>query len=75
MKKIAVIGLGYVGLPLAVEFGKTRQVIGFDISKTRVEQLKSGIDITNECDIDQLTAANLEYSSSVDDIETHEFIS
>ena len=70
MKKIAVIGLGYVGLPLAVEFGKTRQVIGFDINKTRVEQLKSGEDITNECSDDQLQAAQkLNYSSSVHDIK------
>lgn len=69
MKKIAVIGLGYVGLPLAVEFGKTRQVIGFDINNTRVEQLKSGVDVTNECSVDQLKAAqNLAYSSSLDDI-------
>lgn len=69
MKKIAVIGLGYVGLPLAVEFGKTRHVIGFDINKRRVEQLASGEDITNECSVDQLKAAkNLEYSSSRDDI-------
>ena len=69
MKKIAVIGLGYVGLPLAVEFGKTRQVIGFDINKTRVEQLRSGEDVTNECSVEQLKAANnLEYSSSLDDI-------
>ena len=57
MKKIAVIGLGYVGLPLAVEFGKTRQVIGFDINNARVEQLKSGEDVTNECSVDQLKAA------------------
>lgn len=48
MKKIAVIGLGYVGLPLAVEFGKIRDVIGFDINKQRVTQLRSGIDLTNE---------------------------
>lgn len=69
MKKIAVIGLGYVGLPLAVEFGKTRQVVGFDINNTRVEQLRSGEDITNECSSAQLKAAkNLEYSSSLDDI-------
>ena len=69
MKKIAVIGLGYVGLPLAVEFGKTRQVIGFDINKTRVEQLRSSEDVTNECSVEQLKAANnLEYSSSLDDI-------
>lgn len=69
MKKIAVIGLGYVGLPLAAEFGKTRQVIGFDINNARVEQLCSGEDVTNECSAEQLMAAkNLEYSSSLDDI-------
>ena len=69
MKKIAIIGLGYVGLPLAVEFGKMRQVVGFDINKTRVEQLKSGKDVTNECSVDQLKEAkNLEYSSSLHDI-------
>lgn len=69
MKKIAIIGLGYVGLPLAAEFGKIRSVVGFDIHQTRVEQLKSGLDITNECSADQLRSAKkLEYSSSLDDI-------
>ena len=64
-----MIGLGYVGLPLAVEFGKTRQVIGFDINKTRVEQLKFGQDVTNECSGDQLKEAKrLDYSSSFNDI-------
>ena len=38
--KIAVIGLGYVGLPLAIEFGKNREVIGFDINKSRIDELK-----------------------------------
>ena len=46
--KIAIIGLGYVGLPLAVEFGKKFQVIGFDINAERVNELKNGIDRTNE---------------------------
>ena len=41
-KKIAIIGLGYVGLPLAVEFGKTRKVLGFDINQSRVDELMSG---------------------------------
>ena len=50
MKKLSIIGLGYVGLPLAVEFGKHFAVVGFDIDTTRVEQLKLGIDVTNECD-------------------------
>ena len=69
MKKISIIGLGYVGLPLAVEFGKSRNVVGFDINKTRIEQLISGRDVTNECDVSQLEVAkNLQYSSSIDDI-------
>jgi UDP-N-acetyl-D-glucosamine/UDP-N-acetyl-D-galactosamine dehydrogenase len=70
LKKIVIIGLGYVGLPLAVEFGKTHQVTGFDINATRVEQLKSGLDVTHECSGEQLQAAkNLSYSSSIDDIK------
>ena len=44
--KIAIIGLGYVGLPLAVEFGKIRQVVGFDINKNRIESLKKFHDVT-----------------------------
>jgi len=42
MKKIAVVGLGYVGLPLAVEFGKSRPVIGFDINAVRIDNLRAG---------------------------------
>ena len=42
--KLAVIGLGYVGLPLALEFAKKRKVIGFDLNKQRIEELKSGLD-------------------------------
>lgn len=69
MKKIAIIGLGYVGLPLAVEFGKTHKVIGFDINRIRVAELNSGVDVTKECSADQLQAAQmLGYSSSIDDI-------
>ena len=45
---ISVIGLGYVGLPLAVEFGKKYSVIGYDISKKRVDELKTYVDVTNE---------------------------
>ena len=55
--KIAVIGLGYVGLPLAVEFSKHRKVIGFDIKKERVHNLKLGIDETNELTKKQLIKA------------------
>lgn len=48
--KIAVIGLGYVGLPLAVEFGKKFQTVGFDINKNRIQELNSGVDSTLEVD-------------------------
>ncbi|MGE4356427.1 Vi polysaccharide biosynthesis UDP-N-acetylglucosamine C-6 dehydrogenase TviB [Halothiobacillus sp.] len=54
---IAIIGLGYVGLPLAVEFGKIRPVIGFDIDATRIDQLKSGHDRTLEVEADELQNA------------------
>jgi UDP-N-acetyl-D-galactosamine dehydrogenase len=64
MKKIAVIGLGYVGLPLAVEFGRTRKVVGFDINSERVEELKKGYDRTLEVEENDLKSAKfLEYSS------------
>lgn len=56
-KKIAVIGLGYVGLPLAIEFGKKYQVLGFDINRDRIEELNSRRDRTNEADLKGLTYA------------------
>ncbi|MGX5820016.1 nucleotide sugar dehydrogenase [Chitinophaga lutea] len=54
-KKIAIIGLGYVGLPLAIEFGKKYDVVGFDINERRIRELKKGEDHTREADIAQLT--------------------
>jgi UDP-N-acetyl-D-galactosamine dehydrogenase len=56
-EKIAVIGLGYVGLPLAVEFGKFRPVIGFDIDHARIEELRAGIDRTQEVDAEEMIQA------------------
>ena len=70
MKKIAVIGLGYVGLPLAVEFGKKRNVVGFDISEARIQQLAAGVDVTRECSPEELQSARyLTYSSDKSAIE------
>lgn len=70
MKKIAIIGLGYVGLPLAVEFGKLRSVTGFDTNDIRVKQLKNFQDVTNECTYEQLSSASqLTFTSNVDDIK------
>jgi UDP-N-acetyl-D-galactosamine dehydrogenase len=69
--KIAIVGLGYVGLPLAVEFGKRYDTLGFDINATRVEQLRTGLDTTLEVDADELAAASrLRFSASLDDIRT-----
>ncbi|HLP05819.1 MAG TPA: nucleotide sugar dehydrogenase, partial [Paludibacter sp.] len=55
--KIAIIGLGYVGLPLAIEFGKKYKVLGFDINKARVEELKQGVDHTLEADLEGMSQA------------------
>ncbi|GAA0533749.1 nucleotide sugar dehydrogenase [Chitinophaga japonensis] len=55
LHKIAVIGLGYVGLPLAIEFGKKYKVLGFDTNKRRIEDLYSGKDITKEANIEELS--------------------
>jgi UDP-N-acetyl-D-galactosamine dehydrogenase len=55
--KIAVIGLGYVGLPLAIEFGKKYKVLGFDINTSRVDELKQGVDHTLEADLDEMHKA------------------
>lgn len=70
-KTIAIIGLGYVGLPLAVEFGKKRKVIGFDINQDRVRELCGGIDKTLECSLKELQLAiHLKYSSAIDDLRS-----
>ena len=66
--KIAVIGLGYVGLPLAVEFGKRRSVIGLDINDKRVNELRAGIDSTLEVSSDELkTADHLKFTTDLND--------
>ena len=69
-KKIAVIGLGYVGLPLAVEFAKKREVIGFDINKDRISDLKKGIDITGELNKQELKESlSITYTTNLDDLK------
>lgn len=67
--KLAVIGLGYVGLPLAVEFGKQRSVVGFDINQGRIDALNDGHDATLEVnDEELLQAKGLKYSANLDDL-------
>jgi len=71
MIKIGVIGLGYVGLPLAVEFGKTIDTIGFDISESRIKELEKGHDRTLEVEDEGLKAAiKLKYTSNIKDLKT-----
>lgn len=69
-QKIAIVGLGYVGLPLAVEFGKQRPVVGFDINAARIAELKDGHDGTLEvAPQDLVAAAQLRFSSDPDDLK------
>jgi len=69
--RIAVIGLGYVGLPLAVEFGKHRAVLGFDINQSRIAELQAGRDSTLEVEPENLAAASqLSFSSNAEDLKS-----
>jgi UDP-N-acetyl-D-galactosamine dehydrogenase len=71
-KKIAVIGLGYVGLPLAVEFGKKYEVLGFDINQSRIDELQNGTDRTNESSSEEIKSASmLKFSSNKEDLVTY----
>lgn len=69
--KLSIVGLGYVGLPLAVEFGRKRPVVGFDINQRRIDELKAGIDLTLETTKEELAAAkHLIYTTNLDDLRT-----
>ena len=72
-RKISLVGLGYVGLPVAVEFGKTRQVIGFDINPTRINELKQGIELTNEVEAHDLASTNILYTCDANDLKKADF--
>ena len=68
--KLAIIGLGYVGLPLAVEFGKIRSVTGFDLNHERIKQLQSGHDRTLETTKEELEAsAHLRFTTNGEDLK------
>ncbi len=72
-RKISVVGLGYVGLPVAVEFGKNQQVIGFDINPIRIDELKQGIDRTNEVEVNDLVSADVIYTCDASDLQKANF--
>ena len=67
--KIGIIGLGYVGLPLAIEFSKKYETIGFDLNQKRIEELNKGIDSTNEANLEELKTQLVNKLTLVDDLE------
>ena len=73
-RKIAVVGLGYVGLPIAVAFSKHAPVIGFDINKAKIDELRKGIDRTGEVSPRDLKASQVRYTSEPSDLKTADFI-
>lgn len=74
MEKVGIIGLGYVGLPLAVEFGKIIDVLGFDINKERIKELSEGYDRTREVELPELKASEkLRFSSRIEDLRDRNY--
>ncbi len=73
-RKIAVVGLGYVGLPIAVAFGKQQRVIGFDINKAKIAELQKGIDHTGEVSDEDLKATDVQYTSQPSELKAADFI-
>ncbi len=73
-RRVAVVGLGYVGLPIAVAFGKRGKVIGFDINKTKIDELLRGFDRTGEVSAADLKACQVEYTSEPTDLKAADFI-
>lgn len=70
---ISVIGLGYVGLPVAVAFGKVRRTIGFDINQVRISELQAGYDRTGEVEADDLNAADIVFTDRIDELAQADF--
>ncbi len=73
-RKVAVVGLGYVGLPIAIAFGKRQPVIGFDISKAKIEDLKKGHDCTGEVSTADLKFSRVDYTVDPADLKKADFI-
>jgi len=69
-----LVGLGYVGLPIAVAFGKHQRAIGFDINKAKIAELQKGIDRTGEVSSAELKAAQVTYTSEPSDLKAANFI-
>src|SRR5688572_27509202 len=71
--KLAVIGLGYVGLPIALEFAKKISVIGFDINQQRVDLMKQGIDPSNELEKEAFDGCDITFTTSLEDLKEAKF--
>lgn len=71
--KISIIGLGYVGLPIALAFAKKVSVIGFDINKERIEMMKKGIDPSGELDTEEFKGCDIEFTDSLDVLKKANF--
>lgn len=72
-RTVAVVGLGYVGLPVAVAFGKQHRTIGYDISQSRIKELASGYDRTGEVHSDELLASDVLFTGSINDLRQADF--
>ena len=71
--RLALVGLGYVGLPIALEFAKKISVIGFDINEERLTMMRQGIDPCKELDSEAFENADIEFTSSIDDLRKASF--
>ena len=72
--KLAVIGLGYVGLPIALEFAKKIKVIGFDINQKRVDMMRNNIDPSNELDASAFEGADIYFTANIDELKDANFL-
>ena len=71
--QICVIGLGYVGLPLALEFAKKFKVIGFDIDQQRIEQMRQGVDPSNELKAEDFKGCDITFTADLDQLKPAKF--
>src|SRR3954470_3852636 len=73
-RQIAVVGLGYVGLPIAVYFGRLQKVIGFDVNPKRIEELKSGVDRNHDLPTEELVQTKAEFTMDAARIKEADFV-
>ena len=72
-RKVSVIGLGYVGLPVALAFGKKKKTIGFDVNSKRISELKKGVDRNGETSPSELKSADVLFTDRIEDVKQADF--